>query len=167
MGRYDSGADPKAPKQVCGLAARYLVIKSIGRQGRQARVFDRSSGREVIERLKACVIESHDLVNRVVEKTADARGADSGRLGFQIEHLTDQPCLPEESAIKPWPVLAQAGFELRNHPQGKGTLPGDVLTAAELGSQGSRIALLKQEQRQAVGTSRRRAPVKLWVRCGA
>jgi hypothetical protein len=61
-----------------------LVIKTIGRQSGQARVVDRASGGEVIERLKARVIEPHDLVNRVVEEAADTRGADSGRLGFQI-----------------------------------------------------------------------------------
>jgi len=30
-------------------------------------------------------------MNRVVEKAANARRADSGRLGFHMEHLTDQP----------------------------------------------------------------------------
>src|SRR5882762_8503997 len=121
------------------------MIKTVRRQGRQARVLDWAAGREVIERLKACVVEPHDLVDRVVEEAANARGADSGRLGFQIKHLTDQPCLPKESAIEPRAVLAQAGFEFSDHPQGKGTLPRKALTAAELSGEGPRITLLKQE----------------------
>ena len=117
----------------------------------------------MIERLKACVAEAHDLVNRVVEEAADPRGAHTRRFGFQIQHLSDQPCLPEEPAIEPRAVLAQPGFEFRDHSQGKGALAGDVLTAAEPGSPGACVALLKQEQRQVGGTARRRSPGKVPV----
>jgi hypothetical protein len=60
-------------------------------------------------------------------------------------------------------VSAQGTIELRDHRQRKGTRASDVLAAAELGGQSPGIALLKQEEGQAVGTARRGSPVEVWM----
>ena len=41
-----------------------------------------ASGREVIERLKRRVFESHYLMDGVIKKTADSRRTDASRLRF-------------------------------------------------------------------------------------
>ncbi len=71
------------------------MIKAVGRQGSQARVLHVASDREVIERLKHRVVESKHLVDRVIKKAADSRRTDARSLRFQLEHLPDQPSLPE------------------------------------------------------------------------
>ena len=63
---------------------------SIWRQGHQSPVFQRSSDRKVIERLKAQPLHGHDLMNGVVEKTSDAGGPDPCRFRFQIKHLSHE-----------------------------------------------------------------------------
>ena len=87
---------------------RLSMIKAIRRQGGQTRVFDMASGREVVERLKRHVIEPQYLVHRVIKKAADSGSPDANRLRFQIKHLADHACLPEESAIEPRSVPIQA-----------------------------------------------------------
>src|SRR5439155_444730 len=104
------------------------------------RVLYVASGREVVERLKHRVLEPHDLMDRVIEKTADPRRADSGRLRLQIKYLADHPRLPEKSAVEPRSMPPQARFEFRDHPQGKRAVSGNILIAADLGGQFSRIA---------------------------
>ena len=109
------------------------MIKAIRRQGGQASVLDMASGREVIERLKHRVVESHYLMDRVIKKAADSRGTDSSRLRLKIKHLADHSRLPEKSPVKPRSMPSQACFEFRDHPQGKRTIAGDILTATDLG----------------------------------
>src|SRR6185369_13100679 len=142
---------------------RLLSNRTIGRQGDEARVLHGSAHGEVIERLKARVCEPEHLVNRVVEEAAYACGPHTGGFGFQIKHLADDPCLPEEPAIEPRPVSAQGTIELRDHRQRKSTRASDVLAAAELGGQSRGSALVKQEEGQAVGTARRWSPVEVWM----
>ena len=60
-----------------------------------------ASGREVIERLKRCVVESKYLMDRIIKEAADSCCTHTGRLRLEIKHLTDYPGLPEKSPIKP------------------------------------------------------------------
>src|SRR5713226_2265077 len=122
------------------------MIKAIRRQGRQAGVVHMASRREVVERLKRHVIEPHYPMHRVIKKTADSGSPDAGRLRLQIEHLADHPCFPEESPIEPRSVPMQARFEFCDHPQGKRTVPGNILTATDLGSQLPHVALLEEKK---------------------
>ena len=41
-----------------------------------------AAGREVIERLKRCVVESHYLMDGVIKKAANSRRTDASRLRF-------------------------------------------------------------------------------------
>src|SRR5690242_18806310 len=125
------------------LSPRYLtqrsVIEAIRRQGGQARIFHRAAGRKVVERLKRHLAESHELMDRVIEKTTDSRRAHSCSLRFQIEHLPDQSCLPEQPAVEPWSVQLQARFEFCDHAQGKRAVGSDVLMATDTGRQSPRV----------------------------
>src|SRR5437867_10968859 len=103
-------------------------------------------------------------MDRVVEKAADPRRADSGCLRLQIKYLADHPRLPEKPAVEPRSVPPQARFEFRDHPQGKCAVSGDILIAADLGGQFSRIAFLEQEKRNVLRTAGRRDPGILLVR---
>jgi len=60
----------------------------------------------------------------------------------------------EESSVNHGPVFAHPGFKFRNHPK-KRHCPRRCPSAAELGARARASALLKPEQRQFFGTSRR------------
>src|SRR3970282_902210 len=52
------------------------MIQPVRRQRRQARILDWPAGGEVVERLKGFVLEAKHVVDRVVEKAADAGRAE-------------------------------------------------------------------------------------------
>src|ERR1700682_1935558 len=90
-----------AARQPSSPSAGLSVIQAIGRQSGQARILDRATGGEVIERLKRRVVESKHLMDRVIEKAADSRRTDASRLRLQVKHLADHAGLPEKPAVEP------------------------------------------------------------------
>jgi hypothetical protein len=56
----------------------------IGLQRHQSSILDRAAYRKVIERLKGVTFDPQDLMDRVVEKTADSRGSHPGSFSFQV-----------------------------------------------------------------------------------
>ena len=90
---------------------------TIGRQGGQPGILNRTARREMIERLKGRILQAECLVHGIVEIAADSCGANSGRLGLKVEDLADDSGLPEQAAVKPGAMPPQASFELREHAQ--------------------------------------------------
>src|SRR6266540_7034374 len=123
-----------------------LVIEAIRWQCGQARILHMAADRKVVERLKRHRAESHQVMDRVIEKTTDSRGADACGLRFQIEHLANQPGFPEESAVEPRSVPMQARFEFCDHCQGKRAIASDILVATNLGRQLPRVTLLQKKK---------------------
>ena len=76
------GLRPRLAYQCNVKSTNLSMIKAIRRQRRQAGVLHMASGREVVERLKRHVIEPHDLMHRVIKKTADSGSPNASRLRF-------------------------------------------------------------------------------------
>ena len=87
-------------------------------------------------------------MHRIVEEAADAGAGNPGRRRFQIQHLTDQPRLPEQAAVGPVAFLLQRAGEVRDHAEAEGAFAGDGLKAAQLRRLPLQIARAEAEQRQ-------------------
>ena len=59
----------------------------VWRMGLQAEVVDALPDGEVVKALKRQVVNSEDIVHRIVEKTTNAGRTDAGRFRFQVQHL--------------------------------------------------------------------------------
>src|SRR5687768_7303667 len=107
---------------------------TIGRFGRDPRILDRRADGEVVEALPlhGLAVDPKGFTHRVVEEAADAGAGYARRRRFQIQHLTDQPRLPEQAAVGPIAFLLQRPGEVRDHAEAEGALAGYGLKAAQL-----------------------------------
>jgi len=83
------------------------------------------------------------LMHGIIKKTADARGPNPRRLGFEIKDLAYQPRLPEQTRIKGCTVLFQAGIKFRQHAQCKSAIRSDVLVTTDRARRCAEIPLLQ------------------------
>jgi hypothetical protein len=73
----------------------------IRREGRQAIILNRAANCEVIKVLKLIAVYAQQFMKRVIKVAPDACRARAGSLGFQIQHLAENPRFPEQTAIPP------------------------------------------------------------------
>src|ERR1043166_8018008 len=100
---------------------------AIGRQRLQAWVVDGATTGEMVDRLPGAILQSEQLVSRVVKEATDASGTDIGRLGFQVEHLPNQARFPVQPAVRCRAGRLNRGLELSKHGDREGPIGGDVL----------------------------------------
>src|SRR3989304_5504592 len=105
-----------------------------------------STHREMIETLIGEVRETENLVDRIIKEAPDAGGAYARRLSRQVQDLSDDTGLPEEVPVEPGAGIARLLFELHNHSKAEGSIPRDVLSAADLSGEDARIPGFQQVQ---------------------
>ena len=101
----------------------------------------------MVKTLPAAVGISEQFPQSVVEITTDASTRKPGRLGFQIEHLTNLATFPVEPWITPG-AIRHGTLHPCQHGQGDTAVGGNVLAAAEKPRQTTRIAFEQTIQRQ-------------------
>src|SRR5262249_24690310 len=67
----------------------------------------------------------------VIKIAADARRPYARGLGFQVQHLAENPGLPEKPAIPPRTLAANGLSEIGNHAHAKATVGSNFLMAAD------------------------------------
>ena len=135
-------------RPTCLPAQRFQV--PIGRFGRDSRVliavptvkWYRLCHSTALSSIPKC------FMHRIVEEAADAGAGNARRCRFQIQDLTNQPCLPEQAAVGPVAFLIQRAGEIRDHAKAEGALAGDGLKAAQLRRFAFQIAGAQPEQGQ-------------------
>jgi hypothetical protein len=82
----------------------------------KARILHGTSHGEVIEALPVSVSEAETGMHGIVKEAADTSCCDPNRLGFQVEQLTNESCLPKKSWVQPRSHCPQGVLELSEHP---------------------------------------------------
>ncbi len=131
----------------------------VARRRLEPRVLDRLADAEVVQALPRVPGQAERLVHRVVVEAADAGAAHPGGLGLEIEHLPDQPALPEQPPVHPVAVRGQQRLEARQHAEAEEAVAGDVLIARQPVGHPRHIG--RQQQKQ---VRRRAAPAPTGTR---
>src|SRR4051812_29755889 len=139
------GCDFPARTRRCRRRPRFCLPSSLGevrvRGDRlEADVIDRAPHREVIEDLEAVTRKLERPMRDVVEEAADAGGADTRRLGLEVELLAHDAGFPMETPVEPGAESFERGTVLRKHRRCEDAVGRDVLTAARLRGDPARIA---------------------------
>ncbi len=95
--------------------SRSPQLTAIGGQRLESRIIDGSPDREMVERLPAVIADAQYPMDRVVEEAADSIPPQSGRLGFQINHLPNQTCFPKQRWITARSQDVECRVELCEH----------------------------------------------------
>src|SRR5262245_14592035 len=107
--------------------SRFRLSLGVAREGGQTLVVARPTHREVVEALDRHTPQSEHAMGGIIEVAADARGAHTGGLGLEVQHLTDQTRLPEQAAVEPGSQLDQRSGELGEHRDAERAVAGDLL----------------------------------------
>ena len=75
--------------------------------------------------------ETKDFMHRIVAITTDSGTPDRSGFGFQLEHLPDCTCLPEQTGVEPSAVVIQRTLKLRHHPKTETPITCNVLGAGD------------------------------------
>ena len=87
----------------------------------QARVRHSLSNREMVKTLPSAVLNTEQIVHRVIEVTTDTRTLNACRFRFQIEHMAQHAGLPEQPAIVPGACFDNP-IEISQHTQAECTI---------------------------------------------
>ena len=71
-------------------------VRRIRRQRGQPSVLYRSTHGEMVKGLVFSILETEDVMNRIIEEASDPGATNTGGLGFEIEDCTDHPGLTEK-----------------------------------------------------------------------
>ena len=132
----------------------------IRRESHQAMILYRPAHGEVIQVLKLITGETQQIVKRVVEVAADACRAHASSLGFQIQHLAENPRFPEQTALPPSALGADRLSEISDHSQAEGAIRGDLLVTTDNLGRALQVPLHQAIQPQMLRASRRPFPPK-------
>ena len=91
--------------------------------------------------------QAQHVVDRVVVKATDSGAAGACRLGFQIQHLSDDARLPEQLTVERRAEFLQARVELGEHAEAEESIGGDVLIAADARGEPPAVAASQPNQR--------------------
>ena len=102
----------------------------VGRQGGESLIVHGFTDGEVIQALVLVICQAQYVVNRIVKETPDTGSPHAVGFGIQIQDLADHAAFPEKLAVG----IGSIGDrfpESGDHSQGEGTVPGDILVAAD------------------------------------
>ena len=102
----------------------------------------------MVQALVTRIFNAKDLVDGVVEETANAGAADAADFRLQIKNLPDRATFPIKTGIKPRTMLLKRLSEGADHSQAETSLPRDLLAAGNRCGPRSEIPLFEQIQTQ-------------------
>ena len=124
-GQRSSG--PKDAYYETNLAVFKVVV---GRIGGQSWIFKGFADGEMVEALIVIVAKTHDFMNGIIKKTANARASDPAGFSFQIQQLPENSGYPEQISI----AIRCGGdnvFKFCDHSQREGAGSGNILMTAD------------------------------------
>ena len=114
----------------------------------------------MVEVLKPVALQTEQVVKDIVEVAADSRPANTSRLGFEIEDLAQDACLPVKVPIPPRPALPDRRTEVGDHPEAERTIGGDLLMATDDPRHVPEVAAGQEEERQVLRAAGRPRPLE-------
>ena len=97
----------------------------------QPQILDGSADGEVIEALPIVPGQTERAVQHIIEVATNARAANPGSLGSQIQGLADHSGFPEQFALSRRAAFPQDRLEPRQHSEAERAIGGNVLMAGE------------------------------------
>src|ERR1039458_4032015 len=135
--------------------------QTVRRQRGQASVLDWATHSEMVEALPIARRDGQSLVNRIIEVAADPGRTNARLLRLEVQHLADEPGLPEEISVEAGAIDNQTVHVFGDHPKAVGPVPRNILTAGDARGQSTAVPLFQQEKRKAMQTRRRALPQEI------
>ena len=115
----------------------------------------------MVQALPGVAGQPQNLMHFIVEKTSDSRSAKTRRPGLEVEHLSDHSRLPVQPRIHARALFLEDVIEAGEHAQGKSSVRGDGLAAAQLSGGWTQVAVAEGKKWKILRTSSGSGPGKI------